>query len=141
MPWQPKYGNTLKVEPVAQLEIAAAEIFQILQSFDYTVMLYDADGNRVADPADGRRFYAKAANLMVSLTDDEENSTIKLFIGKSTAVQQVLGLIDHLRTCAKKFNLLYNILRHGSEITPKTFAADQAIREQVERLTDRVMLR
>ena len=40
------------------------EVYEILLSFDYTVMLYDTDGTRVAEPTDARRFVAPKDNIM-----------------------------------------------------------------------------
>lgn len=106
------------------LTVASSEAFQILQSFNYTVMLYDEDNNRVEEPEEARRLFAKPNNLMVTLTDDGENSTIKLIIGKSTQASDVLDLITALRTLASKYNLLFNVRQSGKAITPMDFATE-----------------
>lgn len=113
---------------------AAREVFEILQSFDYTVILYDEEGNSVAEPADARRMFARPQNMLVSIVDDGDNSSIRLFVGKKTQVSDILGLIDTLRTAAGKWNLLFNVRRYNKEITPKGFSSNHAVTEDAERL-------
>lgn len=123
----------------------AAEVFQILQSFDYEVMLYGEDGNRVEDPDEARRMFARPENLMVSLIDDGDDSSIRLYIGSKTEITNILGLLGSLRTAASKYNLLFNVSQYGKDIEPKDFAGEakveesRRVREQTERIADRIM--
>jgi hypothetical protein len=123
----------------------AAEIFEILQSFDYTIMLYGEDGNRVEDPIEARRMFARPENIMVSLIDDGDDSCIRLYIGSDTNIADILGLMASLRTCASKYNLLFNVQQYGKQIEPKDFAGDttveesRLIREQVDMIANRIM--
>ena len=91
----------------------AKEIFQVLQSFDYAVMLYGKDGNVVEDPTDARRMFARPENLMISIIEDGDNSCVRLYIGKTADVADILGLVSSLRTVATKYNLLFNIIFLG----------------------------
>ena len=100
------------------------EVFQILQSFDYTVMLYGEDGNRVEEPTEARRMFARPENLMVSMVDDGDNSCVRLYIGSNTKIPAILGLISSLRTAASKYSLLFNVQQYGRQIKPKDFAGN-----------------
>ena len=120
----------------------ANEVFETLRSYDYTVLLYDEVGNRVEDPTEASRMFARPENLMVGLVDEGEDSTIRLFIGKSTTVDSVMGLIQTLRTVATKFNLLFNVKQYGKEISIKDFASGnmlEAIKRDANTLTETIM--
>lgn len=115
---------------MTDLAAAATEVFQIFQTYNYTVMLYDKDGEKVQDPADARRMISRPEDLQVDIIDDGDNSTIRLYIGKKTDISGVFGLIQSLRTAANsKFNLLFNVREYGKEISPKDFAGNNFIQE------------
>jgi hypothetical protein len=131
---------------VPDFAASAAEVFSILRSFDYTVLLYDDLGRRVEEPSEARRMFAKQQNLLVSLTDAGADSSVRLFIGKSTKINEILGLVTSLRTAATKFNMLFNVRQYGREINPKDFATTSAVTEgahatgeQVAALVDAIM--
>jgi hypothetical protein len=130
---------------VSNFAASSAEVFQILLSFDYTVMLYGEDGNRVEDPEEARRMFARPENLMVALHDDGDDSCVRLYIGKETRIVDIFGLVTSLRTAASKYNLLFNVSQYNKEIEPKDFAGEAkveesiAVREQSERIADRIM--
>jgi hypothetical protein len=109
---------------VADLNSAAEEIFEIMQSFDYTVLMYGEEGNRVEEPAEARHFFDKEENLMVWLKDDGDNSSINLYKSKRTDVHSVLGIRNTLATAATNFNLLFHFETTGAnKITPKIFSS------------------
>lgn len=110
------------------LQVAAPEVFQILRAYNYTVMLWDADGGKVTEPAEARRMFA-AENLLVSLVEAGDNSAIRLAIGRSTDPAEIADLIQALRAAANKFNLLFNLRQYGKEINPKDFAHDHQVAE------------
>ena len=95
------------------------EIFGILRSFDYTVNIFDFDGNRVYEPGAARRFFATPKNITVSIFDDGENSCIKMFLSQSTSISEVTNLIDTMRTTASKFGVLFNVRKYERELKPK----------------------
>lgn len=130
---------------MANFVAPATEIFQILQSYDYTVMLYGEDGNRVEDEGEARRMFARPENIMVSLIDDGDDSCIHLYIGNKTKIANILGLMDTLRTSASKYNLLFKVSQYGKQITPKDFAGkvsvgeSRVVHEQASLIADRIM--
>jgi hypothetical protein len=114
------------------LDDAATEVFQILRSYDYAVMMYDDDGDQVYEPESARRLFAKPANLLVSLIDDGDDSCIRLYLGKSTDINDVMGLDQTLRQTATKYNMLYNVKRMGKELSPSDFATAESVTENKE---------
>lgn len=87
----------------------AKETFEILRSYDMAVMLYDADGKQVYEPSEATRFYSRARNLLVSIVDKDEDSSVRLWIGKSANVETMINLIDALRTMSTKYNVVFNV--------------------------------
>ncbi len=111
------------------LDTAATEVFQILRSYDYAVMMYDDDGDQVYEPEGARRFFAKPENLLVSLVDNGENSSIRLYMGKSTDIEDVMGLNQTLRQTATKYNMMFNVKRSGGDLAPADFATKASVTE------------
>jgi hypothetical protein len=111
-------------------EKISKEAFQILQSFDYRVVMFDEQGARVYQPANARRFFAKPENLMLTIIDDGENSKVQLYLSKGTDLNSVQQLIDTLRTMATKYTLTFRVEEKDKSITPKDFASEITVSEQ-----------
>ena len=111
------------------LDDAATEVFQILRSYDYAVMMYDDEGTQVYEPESARRMFAKPENLLVSIVDDGDDSYIRLYLGKSTDIDDVMGLDQTLRQTATKYNMLYNVKRMGKELSPADFSTTESVTE------------
>lgn len=111
------------------LDSASTEVFQILRSYDYTVMMYDDDGNQVYEPDDARRFFATPENLLVSIVDAGDDKSIRLYIGSSTDYADVLGLNQTLRSTATKYNMLFNLKRQAHDLTVQDFATRASVTE------------
>lgn len=92
-------------------------------------MMYDDEGNQVYEPEGARRFFATPENLLVSITDTGDNSGIRLYIGSSTDVADVLGLDQTLRSTATKYNMLFNLKRQGRDLQPSDFATHASVTE------------
>ena len=106
----------------------AKEIFQVLQRFNYTVSLYDDDLNAVAEPAEARKFFAGVQDpksrhpkphLLVSLKDDDDDSSIQLLFGKSVHANAINGLMQTARVTATKYNMTFDPQQYFKEINPK----------------------
>lgn len=119
---------------MADFNAVAGDIFEVIRSFNYDVLLYDENGMDVTEPEDARRFIAHPRNLMISLIDDDDNSRITFSIGKSTHASDVMGLGQKLRTLTTKYNLIYREQQHGKVISPKQFAQLASITEREERM-------
>lgn len=111
------------------LNSAATEVFQILRSFDYAVKMWDEEGQEVFNPEEARRLFATPDNIQISILDDNDNSSINLYIGKSIEVEEVLGLIESLRNTAPKYNMLFHVQKLNREIKPKDFSPGGAVAE------------
>lgn len=107
----------------------ATEVFRILRSYDYTLQLFDDEGDRVYEPESARRFYAEEG-LMVSLTDKGDNSELRMAFPKSVDITDIEGLNQTLRLTANKYNLMYKLREIGKdEITPADFATHASVTE------------
>lgn len=115
-------------------EAAATETFQILRAHDYEVHLYDGQGNRVWEPAQARRLFARPQNLLVSIVDEGEDSAVQLHLSRTTKLASVMGLVQTLRTMATKYNLLFHVRAHGGSISPKEYVTKIAVSEATEDL-------
>jgi hypothetical protein len=88
----------------------------------YAVALFDDDGNKVYQPEDATRFFTDKRNIVVSIQEDGENSSIQVSLGKRCNLNAVLRLLKSLRTTAVKFNILFNVKKATKDIMPKDFA-------------------
>lgn len=121
---------------MSNFEAAATEVFQILRSYDYSVELFDDEGNQVYEPEEARRFFAEPRGIMVALNDAGENSSMRLYIGRNTEPTDIMGLARTLRMSAWKFNLLFAFRRFDAkEIKVKDFATHHSVREHAEHNT------
>lgn len=112
----------------------AEETFQVLLTYNYTLMLFDQNGDETTEPADARRMWSDKPNIMVTLLDNEDNSQLTLHIGKSVNVNSILGLDQQLRNTATKYNMVFRLQRYGRRIAPKDFKKLSAMTESRERI-------
>lgn len=111
-------------------EAIATEAFQILRSYDYTCLLYDEDGNQVYEPSEARRFFAKSKNLLLSVIDKGEDSTVRLFVAKSLPIASIEGMISALRVMSTKYSVVFNVREWArDEMSPKDFATKSSVAE------------
>ena len=97
--------------------------------------MYDDEGNQVYEPEEARRFFADKENLMVAVTDDADNSSIRLLLGASINIRDVLGLDQTLRTTATKFNMMFNVKTFNRDLVTRDFATKASVREGKEKAT------
>ena len=108
----------------------AAEVFQTLRAYGRELVLYDQDGNRVFEPKEARRFYISDDNILVSLSEDGDNSALKLYLSPSIELAQVSGFINTLQAMATRANLLFHVKKYDKEIKPQHFATSASLNEQ-----------
>lgn len=97
-------------------------VFQILKGHGYSLTIFDEDGNKTFAPEEGQYFYAQPDQIMVSIHDEGEYSSIKMYTSKNTTEENLQSLSNQLRQTATRFNLSWTIRQFGKEITPKDFA-------------------
>lgn len=124
-----KYGATFIFRTVINIDSVSTETFQILRSYDYTVLMYDEEGMEVYEPEQARRMYAKPENLVVSIVDDNENSRINLILGSNSKVRRLQGLIDAIKACGSKYNMLCSVKKRQHKLEPKMFATKASVSE------------
>ena len=76
--------------------------------------------------------FAQAPNLMVSLSDADDDSSISLLFGRSTHANDIDGLMQSLRTTAAKYNMTFVPKRYGKEIDPKDFHSMATVSESAK---------
>ncbi len=108
------------------------ELFQILRAYGREMVLYDEGGNRVYEPNDARRFYLTGDNILISIQEDGDNSSLKLYLSPSLNLTQVSGFIETLRVMATKANLLFHVKKFNREIKPQDFATKASVNEHQE---------
>lgn len=116
----------------------AKEVFLVLRSFDYEVVLYDGEGTKVYEPDQARYFFARPENILVSIRDNNEDSSVEVHLSKSTDVNDIKKLLATLRTTATKFAMVFRVHRHGKAITPKNYSVSLNIVEN-ERFTMNIL--
>lgn len=113
------------------LSIISDEIFEIFKSFGYSQTLYDSSGNRTDSPFKARRIFVKKENILVSITDDYNYSSVTLYIGQNNKINDFLSLIDTLRTNCSKYNILFNVSTYDGEIKPKGLLVSETIKRDI----------
>jgi hypothetical protein len=108
------------------------EAFQVLRAYGKDIVLYDENGNRVFEPSDARRFYISGDNILVSILEDGDNSSVKVYLSTNIQISEVLEFITVLRRIATQFNVLFNVRKYNKKITPRDFATQAAVKEQKE---------
>jgi hypothetical protein len=108
------------------------ELFQILRAYEREMVLYDATGNRVYEPSEARRFYLTGDNILISISEKGDDSSLKLYLSPSLNLAQVMGFIETLRVMATKANLLFHVKKFNKEIKPQDFATKAAVNENQE---------
>jgi hypothetical protein len=123
--------NTRKCQwgQAVNFEAVAKETFQVLRSYEYEVVLYDDDGNQVFEPNEARRLFAKPENLLISIVDDGEDSSVRCYLSKSTDIESVMGLIDALRSMATKYNMTFHVRKYDRVLSPKDFSTRASVTE------------
>lgn len=105
------------------------EVFNSLKAYGKDMILYDDYGKRVFEPRDARRIFMTGVNFLVTISEEGDNSALKLYLSNVVSLSQVTTLIDMLRDMAIKSNLLFNVKRYNKQITPADFASPDNINE------------
>lgn len=108
------------------------ELFQILRAYSREMVLYDRTGNRVYEPSEARRFYLTGDNILISISEKGDDSSLKLYLSPSLNLSQVSGFIETLRVMASNSNLLFHVKKYDKEIRPQDFATKASVNENQE---------
>lgn len=108
--------------------VLAEEIFSTLGRFNFEVALYgnvdDQQGVKVYEPSKACLFFTRPNNIVVSIHEMGENSTIQVHLGRSTVLASVEGLITTLRNLASQYGLNFSIDKYRRELTPRDFSSN-----------------
>lgn len=108
----------------------ALEVFQVIRAYGDDVVLYDANGNRVFEPDEARRFYSSSENTLVSISEAGDDSSVSIFISESANVADMKDFIDTIRAICVRSNLLFHVRKSSREIKPHSFATRASLGEQ-----------
>ena len=98
----------------------AEKIFSIIKGHGFNLSMFSEDGMDTSEPADGRRFYVKEPNFMITL--DEDNDEIKINKNSKVTLEEIEGILKQMRNLAKQNLLNTQVKVFGKEIAPKDFA-------------------
>ncbi len=113
----------------------AKELYEILHARYKNIRLFDDEGNKVPSEdkglADARRFYVSDM-FLISILDDGENSSIRMYFDSGIDFDDVKELIDTLKALATSYNILISIKRSDKKIK----LADYSNTEMLESIKD-----
>jgi hypothetical protein len=98
------------------------ELFQLLKGSGKSLILYDATGNKTYEPKKARRVFALPDNLMVSVVEAGDDSSVKLYLSQSTDIKHISKLINTLRQVSTRYNVIFDVRKFERDIKPKDFA-------------------
>lgn len=104
------------------------EIYQILKSYNKTIILYDANGNEIYKPSDTTRMFVEPENMMFTFIDgtsdefDNQQSEVRIYVSNTVDMEKILKLLTTLRHTVTRFGFILTIKKYGKKITPRDFA-------------------
>jgi len=107
---------------VIEIGKLSKEIFATLKAFNYDLIMYDGDGNIVHEPEDARRYFDRGEDLLVTLYEDGENSSVTLTRSQKIQVTEILSLVTTLKNITNKYALIWNLRMYGGQIKPTNFS-------------------
>lgn len=116
----------------SSLEKLSEKVFNVIKGFNYTLKMYDKDGNQTVTPSAAVRFFIVKPNMMVSI-DDNEIKVSKSLQVDNKEIERFTKLIKNI---ANENLINYTLKVFGKEIMPKDFAyqANNPIEESLGKL-------
>lgn len=111
---------------MAETNNLAGKIFSLLKGNGLSVKIFSADGMETTNPADGRRFFVSAPNIMITI--DEDANTVQFSKGAEVG-EEIASLQKSIRKLADKFLMNSNIKVFGKAIQPRDFAYQAKIKK------------
>lgn len=103
------------------LKEVASEIYQILRSYNKTIILYDQNGNQTYNPDKASRMFLEPDNIMLSFVQGDQNNEIRIYISNNIKIDSILDMITSIRHSANRFGFILTMKKYGSKITPRDF--------------------
>lgn len=98
------------------------ELFQILKGNGKTLTLFDSQGRKVYEPIMARKLFAEPDKMMISVTENGDDSSISLYLSQTADLKIVAHLINTLRSMSTRYNVILDVKKYGKELSPKDFA-------------------
>lgn len=107
----------------AVMNQAAEELFQILQSFQQNITMFDAGGNKTSNPDEARNFYLDGLGMVIMIQQNTRlKNTMRVNIGKDISPVDIKDLLGRIRSLANKYMIQYIVKTFGKTIEPKDFS-------------------
>ncbi len=101
-------------------ENVAEKIFAIIKGHGFNLSMFTQDGMDTSEPSEGRRFYVKEPNFMITL--DEDNNEIKINKNSNVSLVELESIMTQIKNLAKINMLNTQIKVFGQKIVPKDYA-------------------
>jgi hypothetical protein len=98
------------------------ELFQILKGTGKILTLFDSQGRKVYEPSMARKFFAEPDKMMISVNEDDVDSSINLYLSQAADLKIVASIINTLRAMSSRYNVILDVKKYGKELSPKDFA-------------------
>lgn len=98
----------------------AEKIFAIIKGHGFNLSMFTIDGMDTSEPEEGRRFYVKDPNFMITL--DEDNDEIKINKNSNVSLAEMESIMTQIKNLARSNMLNTQVKVFGKEIAPKDFA-------------------
>lgn len=95
----------------------ADKIFSIIKGYGHDLIMYADNGNETSNPEEGRWFFVKEPNYMISLNDEER--TIKFNRNKNIPLEELETLIKHIKQLGQSHMLNVQIKALGQDFEKK----------------------
>ena len=107
-----------------KIDQAATELFQILQSFNQMITMFDENGTKTSDPQDTRYYYLKSLSMVITIHQNEKTKyELRVNVGRDIDPKDIKDLLWRIRGVANKYIIGYAVKTFGKKIQPKDFSA------------------
>lgn len=106
----------------------ADKIFSIIKGYGHDLVMYTTDGKETSNPEEGRWFFVKEPNYMISLDEDERG--VKFNRNKNISLEEIEPLMKHVKLLAQSYMLNMQIKAIGQDfekkpqVTPADFSVE-----------------
>jgi hypothetical protein len=109
----------------------ADKIFSIIKGYGHDLIMYAENGNETSNPEEGRWFFVKEPNYMISLGDEDRN--IKFNRNKNIPLEELEPLIKHIKQLGQSHMLNVQIKALGQDFEKKPTVSPADFSYEIEK--------
>lgn len=113
----------------------ADKIFSIIRGYGHELVMYTPEGKETSNPEEGRWFFVKEPNYMISLDEDER--VVKFNRNKNIPLEELEGLMKHIKQLAQSYMLNTQIKAIGQSFEKKPQIAPADFSVEIEKQKNR----